>query len=555
MKNSSPLTLLICALGGEGGGVLTEWLVDIARHAGYACQATSIPGVAQRTGATTYYLEVFPVPLSQLAGKRPVFSLNPVPGALDAMVSSELMETARQIGNGMTSPERTLVLTSSARTLTTAERMQLGDGRTDATDLVKLVQRFSRAHQVFDMAGIAKDAGTVVSAVMLGAIAGSGLFPFKREDYETVIKAGGKGTEASLRGFAKAFEVVAKGKEQGDYLAAVLAPANATPPAAEGRHPGLEPAMTLPADGMRGKPALTWLGQFPEPVREMFTLGYDRLVDYQGRAYADLYARRLLTVLAAECDADPTGEQGYATTREMARWLALWMAFDDIVRVADLKSRASRWQRVHGEVKAGDDDLLKVYDHFKPGVPEFAALLPPSLAPRLVAWDRRRVARGDRPWAMPLKIGTHSVFGMVALRTLASMKWLRVRGNRFAVEQKMIEQWLQGVLDGTRRAWQLGQEIALCGRLIKGYGSTNERGKENLLHVLEHLARGGVPSEAAKAVRAAREAALADDAGKALDATLIQHGAPARPVKAVPIQWMRKPRGLAAAEDTPLKTS
>ncbi|RZI63743.1 MAG: indolepyruvate oxidoreductase, partial [Variovorax sp.] len=51
----APITLLIGALGGEGGGVLTEWLVDIARHAGYAAQATSIPGVAQRTGATTYY--------------------------------------------------------------------------------------------------------------------------------------------------------------------------------------------------------------------------------------------------------------------------------------------------------------------------------------------------------------------------------------------------------------------------------------------------------------------------------------------------------------------
>jgi indolepyruvate ferredoxin oxidoreductase beta subunit len=65
--------------------VLTEWLVDIARHAGYAAQSTSIPGVAQRTGATTYYIEVFPVPLAQLGGKRPVFSLSPVPGALDAM--------------------------------------------------------------------------------------------------------------------------------------------------------------------------------------------------------------------------------------------------------------------------------------------------------------------------------------------------------------------------------------------------------------------------------------------------------------------------------------
>ena len=190
--NASPLNLLVCALGGEGGGVLTEWLVDTARRAGYPAQATSIPGVAQRTGATTYYVEVFPVPHAQLGGREPVFSLAPVPGALDALVSSELLETARQVGNGMSSPERTLVITSSARTLTTQERMQLGDGRTDAADLLKLVRQFSRAHQVFDMAAIAKEAGTVVSAVMLGAIAGSGLFPFRREDYETVVKAGPK---------------------------------------------------------------------------------------------------------------------------------------------------------------------------------------------------------------------------------------------------------------------------------------------------------------------------------------------------------------------------
>ena len=123
------------------------------------------------------------------------------------------------------------------------------------------------------------------------------------------------------------------------------------------------------------------------------------------------------------------------------------------------------------------------------------------------------------------------------------------------VQAGEIEQWLEGVVQGSLRDWQLGQEIALCGRLIKGYGSTNERGKENLLHVLHHLAKGGLPSDAAKAVRAAREAALADDAGKALDATLVQHGAPPRPVKAVPIQWVRKPRGLVETEESKLKAN
>jgi indolepyruvate ferredoxin oxidoreductase, beta subunit len=522
---SHPISLLICALGGEGGGVLTEWLVETARHAGYPVQATSIPGVAQRTGATTYYVEVFPVPLAELGGRKPIFSLNPVPGALDAIVSSELLETTRQIGNGMSSPERTMVLTSSSRTLTTAERMQMADGRADSDSLLKVVQQFSREHQVFDMGAMAKEAGTVVSAVMLGAVAGSGLFPFRREDYEAVVRAGGKSAQASLRGFAKAFEAVQAPRRQAALVADLLS------------------NQELPAQSQSGlQPDLA--SKFPPAVHAMLQLGHARLVEYQGANYAKLYVERLSQVLAAEREADPAGAHGFATTREMVRWLALWMAFDDIVRVADLKSRSTRWSRVKGEVKARDEDLLQVYDHFKPGVPEFAAMLPQGLADRLVAWDRRRTASGKKAWALPLKIGTHTVFGMLALRTLASMKALRVRGSRFQLEQRMIEKWLAGVVDGTRRGWQLGHEIALCGRLIKGYGSTNERGKENLLHVLDHLAHGGTADAAAQAIAAARTAALADDAGKALDAALVAHGAPARPVKAVPIQWVRKPKAL-----------
>ena len=287
--------------------------------------------------------------------------------------------------------------------------------------------------------------------------------------------------------------------------------------------------------------AMTNAGEFPPQVHDLLALGHARLLDYQGPAYAALYLRRLRKVLDAERGADPARVHGFSTTREMARWLALWMAFDDIVRVADLKSRASRWQRVMGEVKAGDGDLLKVYDHFKPGALEFAALLPPALAERVLRWDRGRVLKGKEPWALPLKVGTHSVTGMLSLRLLAGLKWLRVRGSRYAREQAMIDRWLAGVVDGTRRDWQLGHEIALCGRLVKGYGATNERGKENLLHVLEHLATGPAPAQSAAAIAAGRAAALADDAGKAFDLTLAQHGAPPRPVKAQPIRFMRRP--------------
>jgi len=538
METNRPITLLVCALGGEGGGVLTEWLVDIARHAGYAAQSTSIPGVAQRTGATTYYIEVFPVPLAQLGGRRPVFSLSPVPGALDAIVSSELLETARQIGNGMSAPLRTLVISSSARIFTTAERMEPGDGRADAQRLVDVVKAFSREHHVFDMNAIARDTGTVVSAVMLGAIAGSGLFPFPREAYEHVVRGGdtsapeklNKMAAASLRGFAAAFDAVSAPRTQAAFVNSVMAGDTADAP---------PPARALPDELAR---------RFPPAVHDMLALGHARVLDYQDAAYAALYADRLAKVLDAERTADPAGAHGFALTREAARWLALWMAFDDIVRVAALKGRASRAQRVRQEVRAGDEDIVKLYDHFKPGAAEFAALLPPALSRRVTAWDRGRQARGREPWALPLKVGSHSVFGMASLRLLSSLKWLRRRGSRFADEQALIERWLAAVEAGTRETWALGHELALCGRLIKGYGSTNERGKENLLHVTDHLAAqpGVAPSVRAQSVAAARTAALTDDAGRALDAALVAHGAPARAVKAQPIRWMkRKPSGGA----------
>ena len=519
---SQSISLLICALGGEGGGLLSEWLMHTARLSGYPAQSTSIPGVAQRTGATTYYIEVLPTPLVQLQGKTPVFSLNPVPGALDALVSSELLETTRQITLGLVSPERTRVFSSSARALTTLERMPMGDGRLDSAHLESVVHQFSKEAHVWDFGAMAQSHGTMVSAVMLGVIAGSGLLPFAREHFEATLLGSGAHSAASLKGFAAGFVRVQNAQSVQVMLNDV--------------HPDVQPSSpTTSAD----HPTLQAL---PPHVRELATLGYSRLCDYQSRAYAELYLQRIQTVLKAEEQADPSLAHGYQTSCEASRWLALWMAFDDIVRVADLKSRVSRWQRVAREVKLQEDDVLHLYDHFKPGIPEFAALLPSWLATPMQRWDKQRALQGQTPWALPLKIGTHSVTGMLALRGLASFKWLRPFGSRFHTEQADISQWLQAVCSGLQQDWQLGHEVALCGRLIKGYGTTNERGRNNLQHILTHLAGSQLHSDAtwrSTAVAQAREAALLDEAGTAMDEKLRSLGAPARPVAEQPLRFVR----------------
>lgn len=552
-----PLTLLICALGGEGGGVLTQWLVDAARLAGHRAQATSIPGVAQRTGSTTYYLEFDPRRESERAGAPLVFNLSPVPGALDALVSSELLETARQAGNGMLSAERTLVLSSSARTLTTLERMAPGDGRLDDQALMKLVAAFSSEHHVLDMAGLARQHGTVVSAVMLGAIAGSGLLPFERRHFEDAVKAGGgssASTQASLKGFAAACDEVASARTRGAFVAQVLGTGAAASRAQPGDAQPTPAPVGQPSNAASAAAQRLLAGdtRFPEALRPLVTLGCERLFAYQGAGYARLYLDRVASVLQAEqakaAAAAPTpgqpAEEG-PITREVARGLAVWMAFDDVIRVAELKSRGARLQRVRSEARAGAQDVLKVYDHFKPGMPEFAALLPPGLARRLLAWDARRQARGLAAWALPLKIGTHTVIGVLALRALGLLKPLRPLGSRWAAEQALIEQWLEAVRHGTRQQVELGLELARCCRLVKGYGGTHDRGREQLLHVLQHLAPAdGTPTQAqaaAQAVAAAREAALADGSGKALAEALRQHGAPPQAVREQPIRWVRKP--------------
>ncbi|MDK9702134.1 MAG: 2-oxoacid:acceptor oxidoreductase family protein [Sulfuritalea sp.] len=492
---NQPITILIAGLGGEGGGVLAEWLVELAIRGGHPAQATSIPGVAQRTGATTYYVEIHPQSLAALGGRVPVMSLAPVPGCVDLMVASELLEAVRAIQNGFVSPERTALLTSSQRTLTTFEKLAPGDGRFDSERLLQVAGSNSRQLAAFDVGAATREAGTVPSAVLCGAIAAvaaSGVLPFDRAAFEDVIRASKRGVAASLRGFALGFE----------RCRAALG--------------------TAPAPAVAVEP-------------DLIALGHARVVEFQDAAYGELYRQRVERLRAAERRADPQGQHGGALTREGARFLALWMAFDDVVRVADLKSRTGRFDRVRREAGAQTGEIMRIADHFKPGVTEFAGLLPEALGQGLLAWESRRRRDGKPSLAMPLKLRADSISGFLALRLLASLRWLRRRGQRYAEEQALIERWLVVVETAAANSWETAFELALCARLIKGYGATNERAKENFRHIMNCLV-----STDAGTIRRAREAALTDDSGSALDAAMAQAGAPARAVKAIPVRWMKR---------------
>jgi indolepyruvate ferredoxin oxidoreductase beta subunit len=480
-----PITILIAALGGEGGGVLADWLIAAATAEDYPVQSTSIPGVAQRTGATTYYLEIFPAKRELLGGKEPVLSLTPSPGNVDVMVASELIEAGRAMLNGFVSPERTTLVASTHRIYATVEKMQMADGRFDSARVHDAARELAKSAVLFDMRKLAQESGTVINAVLFGAMAGSGVLPLSRAACEDSIRRGGRGAEASLRGFAAGYDIAARQRP---------APAEPPPP------------------------------KRANDLQDVLQLGRERLKDYQGERYAALYENRMEPFLKG----DPR------LAAEVARHLALWMAYEDIIRVADLKTRASRFERVRKEVGAKGGEPVVVIDYLKPGVEEFASVLPHFLGKRLVSWA---TARGKLDaYNVGMHIRTSGIFGYLMVRSLAWLRPWRPMSYRYQEEQQLIERWLGHVAEAARRDAALAREIAECAKLIKGYGETHRRGKANFLAILDALVENPPTADAreqAAAIRKAREAALADPEGQALGKEIGKPVVWLKPVKSV----------------------
>lgn len=487
-----PITLLIAALGGEGGGVLTNWIVAAAAEAGFPVQSTSIPGVAQRTGATTYYVEMLPVPAKELAGRRPVLALTPGVGDIDIALASELLEAGRTVAGGFVTPDRTFVIASTSRFYAMDEKIAMGDGRFDQDKLTKAINEYAREALLVDMDAIARESGSIISAVMLGTIAGCGRLPLAPEQFEAAIRADGKSVETNLRGF----------------------------------HAGLEAARTkaraVKADERKSHAAISrqsleqqvaWT--FPALAQSVATEGVRRLHAYQSVKYARLYMTRLKPVLEADHAAGANGR----LLKEVARHLAVRMSYEDVVRVAEAKIAPARMQRIAREELRVTNEPYSVHDFLKPGIEEMCQLLPTFMARPILAIAARRGWLSRVYFGM--EINSTAISGYLRFLFLAKLRRLRPYGHRYRQEQQAIEAWLDLIARAAPRSTGLALEIAECARLIKGYGDTHARGASNYRLIEERLIRpalaGQMPIErATDAIASARTAALIDPDGDGL---------------------------------------
>ncbi len=548
-----PLKIAILAMGGEGGGVLADWIVDLGEANGYLAQTTSVPGVAQRTGATIYYVELFPRPAAQARGAAPVLALMPLPGDVDVVLASELMEAGRAIDRGLVTPDRTTLIASTHRVYSIAEKIALGDGRVDDDSLLAHGASAARRFIRFDMARVAEASGSVISAVLFGALSAARVLPFGREQFEATIERGGVGVASSLRAFAAGFEAggapglaAAGATASAASVAGSEAMSGVTPTAgagsaaahavSEGASPeasqaaGLasasdaasdaaSPSAALPADPVVATLLERIHAELPASVRSLAIEGVRRLIDYQDPDYAALYLDRLGALVARQ-PAGSAADHG-ANDRllaETARHLALWMSYEDTIRVADLKTRATRFDRVKTEVRAGDEQVLGIQEFMHPGIQEICETLPGRIGPWLAnSGGVRRLV--ERLVARGRVVDTTSLRGFLMLWAVAGMRRWRRQTMRFAQEDGRIEAWLKRIAAAASRDPSLAVEIARCQRLVKGYSDTHARGLRNFNRLMAVVDQAG-DRLSASTLRDLREAALADEQGRTLDAVM-----------------------------------
>lgn len=492
-----PITVAILALGGQGGGVLVDWIVDLAQHNGYLAQATSVAGVAQRTGATIYYIELLAQRHVPVSGGRPVLAQMAVPGEIDIVIASELMEAGRAMQRGLVTPDRTTLIASSHRDYATLEKVVPGNGVADAAAVLDAGYKHAQRFLHDDLQALARQHGSALSATLFGALAGSGELPFDDAAFEATVTRAGVGVAASLRAWRAGLDAVRRPVQR-------EAPVDpmATPP-----RPLPAKAAAWQVEPLRARIA----HEFPPETHAMLGAGLQRVLEYQDLAYGSEYLDHMADLHAHGLRCGGSA-QGHAATVEAARWIAVAMAYDDVIRVADLKIRAERTQRVRAEVGAGPDEVVGTVEFFHPRIDEIYSLMPKRLAdwintlPGGRAFLVRRIGGGQR-------LRSDTLRGHLMLQCLAALRRWRRRSQRHGVEQAHMARWLATVKDLMVNDYALALELIRCRRLVKGYSDTHARGQSKFDRLMRAaVLLEGRPSAAAD-LTALRTAALADPQG------------------------------------------
>lgn len=443
MSDYKTLSILITALGGEGGGTLMNWILECARSQKLFVQGTSVPGVAQRTGSTSYYIEICDKNFDN--EKEPILSLYPKPGRVDIVIASELLEAARVLERGYINPDSTTLITSSSRIYTNLEKSHLADGRFSQEKILNTCKKMSKNFICLDLNTMAVDHSTIVSATMFGALAGSGVLPWKKTICENIFQDNIFGKN-SLSGFNFAYEQV---KANSKYITTSKI----------NKQLKEDNSIKIIDDSISNE------------FSNIINIGKERCIDYQNNKYSEVYIERVKKILSVINKEDP---KVLSIAENIVRRLALWMTYEDIPRVAQLKIKPDRFKKIKKEINIKSNQILLIQDIFKPGLNEIAAMLPNKIG-RWFIKNKKLMIRFPLI-GKGMKINSLSISGFILLKFLSSFRYIRPISLRYKEEQKNIDIWIDNLVLSLNKSLSFTEGLADMPQILKGYGDTWDRG-------------------------------------------------------------------------------
>ena len=227
------------------------------------------------------------------------------------------------------------------------------------------------------------------------------------------------------------------------------------------------------------------------------------LIDYQGTSYAELYVHRLRRFV---------GKQGVddAMLAEIARLMAVRMAYEDPIRIAQLK--LAELDQASGNPARPAVDVRK----FR--LEELIGALPAVISEYVLdaldwaGWSNKRVS---------IRFSTASRFGIRRLKIEAGLRRWRLFSMRYAKERVWVERWLHMIDRSLTKQPAAAPAIVQTATMIEGYGDVYRQGLADWNAIIDGLVKptfDGVLAlpDLGSAVTEARAAAMPDPRQAAL---------------------------------------
>lgn len=482
MQTKSDLVkIMIPAVGGQGGGVLTEWLVQAFFLEDYDVQGISLPGLSQRGGSTVYYLEAHPKTASH--DKSVIFAQFPVPGEVDVIISQEFLELGHALELGYGS-DKTAIITSTHRIYSTLEKMPIGSGIYSDENLRKIATSFSSRFIELNALDIAKRNGMdelAVNAILLGALSASaGVLALDKKSYIDAIENFGVAVKSNLKAFEIGWEIVNSRKH---------AETNNRPRTVWEKYIGDR------VDKLEDNLREDYLGrvsrietEYPESLREILAEALYRLIDYQGVWYADKYLREVKEIYDID---NKLRSGGFKLTENFAKNMGLLMSYEDGIRVAELKIKSDRFKRIREEMRVRDDQIFKVIDYLRPDAEEIYGLLPNFIVSPVLSFTRsgffKKIWKRTKPLTMGQTPTTNSFTGFLRLWFLTKMKFLRPLSYRYKKEHAVIVKYTAAIKSYAEYDYKLAVLVSKSAQMIKGYGKVRRRTINAFIRYLDNI--------------------------------------------------------------------